>query len=375
MYLSFSSERTATTWSWSTFRTVTGTCSPASLKTRVMPTFWATRPQRMVWFLFPVSLRAELDLDVDAGGEVELHQRVHGLRRRVDDVEHPLVGADLELLARFLVDMRRAQHGKLLDPGRQRDRAAHARPGPLRGVDDLAGRLVEHAMIVGAQADAYVLSVHRCVSPAVPARSLFQDFGDDAGADGAAALADGEAQALVHRDRHQEGHLHRHIVARHHHLGALGQFDRPGHIGGPEIELRPVIVEERRVPAAFLFREDVSLGGEHGVRGDRAGLRQDLAALHFLALGAAQQDADVVAGLALVEELPEHLDPGRDRRRRRPEADELHFIADLDDAALDPAGHHRAAARDREHILDRHQERPVLRPLRLRDLAVHRLHY
>jgi hypothetical protein len=28
-----------------------GTCSPASLKTRVMPTFWVTRPQRMVFFL------------------------------------------------------------------------------------------------------------------------------------------------------------------------------------------------------------------------------------------------------------------------------------------------------------------------------------
>ena len=51
---------------------------------------------------------SELDLDVDAGGEVELHQRVHGLRRRVDDVEQPLVRADLELLAALLVDVRRA---------------------------------------------------------------------------------------------------------------------------------------------------------------------------------------------------------------------------------------------------------------------------
>src|SRR5262249_33988751 len=84
-----SSERTATTCRLSTLSTVTGTCSPASVKTRVMPTFWATRPQRMVLFLlFPyppwARLRAELDLDVDAGGEVELHQRVHRLRSRVD---------------------------------------------------------------------------------------------------------------------------------------------------------------------------------------------------------------------------------------------------------------------------------------------------
>ena len=37
-------------------------------------------------------------------------------------------------------------------------------------------------------------------------------------------------------------------------------------------------------------------------------------------------------------------------------------------------GDHRAAARDREHVLDRHQERPVHRPLGLRDVAVDRLH-
>src|SRR5260370_13083181 len=102
----------------------------------------------------------QLDLDIDAGGEMELHQRVDRLRRRIDDVEHPLMGADLELLARLLVDMRRAQHGELLDPGRQRDRPAHPRAGPLRGVDDLTGRLVEHAMIVRPQANSDVLIVH-----------------------------------------------------------------------------------------------------------------------------------------------------------------------------------------------------------------------
>src|SRR4029077_5165253 len=48
--------------------------------------------------------------------------------------------------------------------------------------------------------------------PCGAASPLFQDFGDDAGTDGAAALADREAQALVHRDRHQELHFHRDVV-------------------------------------------------------------------------------------------------------------------------------------------------------------------
>src|SRR5262245_40625269 len=79
----------------------------------------------------------------------------------------------------------------------------------------------------------------------------FDDGGDDPGADVAAALADREAQALLHRDRRDQLDLHRHVVARHHHLGALGQLDRAGHVRGPEEELRPVVREERRVPPAL----------------------------------------------------------------------------------------------------------------------------
>src|SRR5215472_6033533 len=100
------------TWQLASRSTVAGTCSPASVKTRIIPTFCAITPERMWCFPFwPL----QLDLDVDAGGEVELHERVHGLRRRVDDVEQALVGAHLELLAALLVNMRRAVHRELLD--------------------------------------------------------------------------------------------------------------------------------------------------------------------------------------------------------------------------------------------------------------------
>ncbi len=56
------------------------------------------------------------------------------------------------------------------------------------------------------------------------------------------------------------------------------------------------------------------------------------------------------------------------------QTDDFDFLADLDDAALDTAGHHGAAARDREHVFDRHQERLVDRTLRLRNVGVDRLH-
>src|SRR3954463_5156859 len=120
---------------------------------RVMPIFWAMSPVRMMASL-------ELDLDIDAGGEIELHQRVYRLRRRIDDIEHALVGADLELLARLLVDMRRAVDRELLDTRRQRNGPAHLRTRPLGRAHDLAGRLVEHAMIEGLQPDPDIGVVH-----------------------------------------------------------------------------------------------------------------------------------------------------------------------------------------------------------------------
>src|SRR5205085_9333922 len=113
----------------------------------------------------------------------------------------------------------------------------------------------------------------------------------------------------------------------------------PGHVGRPEVELRPVAVEERRVSPALLLLQAVDLGLELGVRRDRAGLAEHLAALDLLALGAAEQAADVVAGATLVEDLAEHLDPGDDRLLGlRLDADDLDLLAGFADPLLGTAG-------------------------------------
>src|SRR5262249_48922501 len=106
----------------------------------------------------------------------------------------------------------------------------------------------------------------------------------------------------------------------------------------------------------------------------RTGLAEHLAALDFLALGATQQAADVITSLTLIEQLAEHLDAGDDRLLGRTNADNLDFLADLDDAALDATGADSAATGDREHVFHGHQERLVLRTLGLRNVFVHRLH-
>src|SRR4051812_6554723 len=214
----------------------------------------------------------------------------------------------------------------------------------------------------------------RLRSPLRPTSSSLADLDDAAGADGAATFADGEAQTLVHRDRLLELDGHLGVVTRHHHLGPLRQDHMPSDVGSPEIELRVIVREERRVPATLLLGQDVHLGGEVGVRGDRTRLRQHLAALHILFLGAPQQGTDVVAGPALVEQFAEHLHTRARRLGGRPQTDDFDLLPDLHLTALHPAGHDRAATGDREHVLDRHQERLVDVARGLRHRRVDRRH-
>src|SRR5690606_14500502 len=93
-----------------------------------------------------------------------------------------------------------------------------------------------------------------------------------------------------------------------------------------------------------------------------------------LTANAANQSADVVASLALIEQLAEHFNAGDGRLAGRTNADDLDFLTNLDDAALNTTGHNRTTARDREHVFDRHQERKVNRTLRGRDVFVNRSH-
>src|SRR3954451_24187339 len=115
------------------------------------------------------------------------------------------------------------------------------------------------------------------------------DLGDPAGADGAAAFADGEAQALLHRDRLDHLDLHLGVVAGHDHLGALGQMYDARDVRRPEVELRTVVVVEGRMPATLVLGEDVDVGLNFRVRGPRAGLGHGLATLDPLTLYAAFQ--------------------------------------------------------------------------------------
>src|SRR3954454_10978519 len=102
----------------------------------------------------------QLDLDVDTSRQVESHERVDRLRGRVDDVDQSLVRAHLEVLARVLVLVRRADHAVAVDLSGQRHRPRDLSPGARDRLDDLPRRGVDDLVVVGLEPDADLLSRH-----------------------------------------------------------------------------------------------------------------------------------------------------------------------------------------------------------------------
>src|SRR6266851_4035919 len=95
-----------------------------------------------------------LDLDIHTRGQIKLHQRVHRLLRRLENIEQALVGTDLKLFPRLLVHMRRTQYAVLVLHRGQWNRSRNLRAGTAGGFDNLARRLVQDAVVVRLQPNA-----------------------------------------------------------------------------------------------------------------------------------------------------------------------------------------------------------------------------
>ena len=72
---------------------------------------------------------------------------------------------------------------------------------------------------------------------------LLEDLGDDPGAHRLASLSQGEAQAVGHGHGVDELDVQGGVLAGRHHLHALLQVARAGHVGGTEEKLRPAGVD------------------------------------------------------------------------------------------------------------------------------------
>src|SRR6185437_14450791 len=89
--------------------------------------------------------------------------------------------------------------------------------------------------------------------------TLFGDFGDGARAHRAATFTNRKPRPFLQRHRSMQLHLHRDVVAWNHHLDAFGQPNRPRHIGGADVKLGPIAVEEGGVASALFLREHIDL--------------------------------------------------------------------------------------------------------------------
>src|ERR1700760_1762025 len=103
---SFPAVRTCVTTFGPACTTVTGTIRLFSSKTWVIPSLVPRIP--VICLSVVIASTALLDVHVDAGRQVDAHERVDRLGRRVEDVDEPLVRAHLEVLAAVLVLVPRA---------------------------------------------------------------------------------------------------------------------------------------------------------------------------------------------------------------------------------------------------------------------------
>src|SRR5579884_3173693 len=176
------------------------------------------------------------------------------------------------------------------------------------------------------------------------ASPLLQDLGNRPGAYRASAFPDRKPQPLLHRHRRKQLNLQRDVVSRPHHLPPRRQVRHSRHVRRPEIKLRTVPIEERRVPRSLFLRQYVHLGLELRVRRNRTGLGQHHPALHLVLRRATQQQPGIVSSQALVQLLLEHLYTRDYSLSGLAEAHNLHFLAHLHLATLNPSRHHSPTA-------------------------------
>mmetsp|Transcript_18285 Transcript_18285/g.27618 ORF Transcript_18285/g.27618 Transcript_18285/m.27618 type:complete len:335 (+) Transcript_18285:323-1327(+) len=122
--------------------------------------------------------------------------------------------------------------------------------------------------------------------------------------------------------------------------------------------------------AAFFFGQYVHFALELGVRSDGTRNRQNLTTLNVVTLGATQQRTNVLTGTTFVQQLAEHLNTSTSGLHGILDTNDFHFVTSLDNATLNTAGHNSTTTRDRENVLDRHQERLIDRTLRLGDVVI-----
>src|SRR5699024_8903430 len=143
-----------------------GSWFPASSHTWVIPSFVPRRAfsgRSVVWGSVVMTKSLQLDLDVDVGWQIQPHQRVNSLWRRINNVDEALVCAHLEVITAVFVLVRRPDDAEYVLLGRQWHRAHYSRSRTFHRVDDFTRRTIDDFVVVGLEPDADFLSRHGVV--------------------------------------------------------------------------------------------------------------------------------------------------------------------------------------------------------------------
>jgi len=98
---------------------------------------------------------------------------------------------------------------------------------------------------------------------------LLDDSSNTAGTNGSTTFTDSEGKTLLHSDRMDQFDGHLYVITRHAHLNTSGQFANASNVGGSEVELRTIVVEERSMTSTFILGQNVYLSGKLSVAGKK----------------------------------------------------------------------------------------------------------
>jgi hypothetical protein len=104
----------------------------------------------------------QLHFDIYTRWQVQLHQSIDRLRRRLINIDNAAVGAGLEVLAGVLIDVGRSQQTVNPAARGEWDGPDRCSVGAIGGIDDLFAGGVEDALVEGFEANANFLLLDSC---------------------------------------------------------------------------------------------------------------------------------------------------------------------------------------------------------------------
>jgi hypothetical protein len=104
----------------------------------------------------------KLDFNINARGQIQLHQRVNGFGRGLVNIDNPAVGAGFKMLSGILVNVGRSQHAINTAAGRQGNRANGGGFSAFSSFYNLFAGRIQQSMIKSFQADPNLLLLQSC---------------------------------------------------------------------------------------------------------------------------------------------------------------------------------------------------------------------